>query len=171
MEGSAKTAVVTLGAALFFVVAPGMLLGVIPYLLTGWQAGRHPAGALAARIVGALLIAAGLASVIESFARFVVKGRGTPAPVAPPDQLVVSGQYRVVRNPIYVALVAVVIGQALLLSRVILILYAMALWGFFHAWVLGIEEPDLRRRFGASYEAYCSRVWRWLPTRPSGSDA
>ncbi len=152
-----------LGAILFFALAPGTVAGVVPYLLTRWNEGPPSFGTTAVRTLGALLILIALTSLLESFARFVAKGRGTPAPIAPPRELVVSGQYRLVRNPMYVALVGVILGQALLLGRMVLLAYAAVVWAVCHLWVVAYEEPHLRRRFGASYEAYCSHVSRWLP--------
>ena len=78
------------------------------------------------RVAGALLVAAGAAVVLHAFARFVVEGIGTPAPVAPPERLVVGGVYRHVRNPMYVAVLAAILGQALLLGQVVLVGYAAA---------------------------------------------
>jgi protein-S-isoprenylcysteine O-methyltransferase Ste14 len=160
MSRDARRLAAALGSAIFFCLAPGTVAGLVPYLLTRWQAEPVPT---AVRFVGVVLITMGLASLVESFARFVVKGSGTPAPVAPPTELVVSGQYRLVRNPMYVAIVSMVAGQALVLGRAALAMYAAGLWLLFHLWVLIYEEPHLRRRFGASYERYCSRVHRWLP--------
>jgi len=154
------------GAILFFLVAPGTVAGLLPYAMTGgWRPGRDLS--LPARIVGVLLVASGLLSLVESFARFVTKGLGTPAPVAPPVELVVSGQYRFVRNPMYVALVSIVTGEALWLGQLGLFAYALLLFLLFHLRVLLFEEPTLRRLFDGAYERYCAEVPRWLP-RPPG---
>ena len=148
---------------MFFILAPGTAAGLIPYLLTGWRAqGAAPGGAIGA-VVGAVLILGGVASLVESFARFAHEGLGTPAPVAPPTQLVVSGQYRHVRNPMYVAILAIVVGESLVLGSARLLAYAALLWVVFHAWILEYEEPKLTRTFGSSYEAYRRRVGRWRP--------
>jgi protein-S-isoprenylcysteine O-methyltransferase Ste14 len=113
--------------------------------------------------IGGMLVLLGLASLVESILRFALVGLGTPAPVAPPTRLVVSGQYRHVRNPMYVAVVAVVLGQALLLGTIELLWYAAVLWVGFEAFVLLYEEPALRARFGSSYDAYRRNVGRWWP--------
>src|SRR5512137_2721560 len=98
-----------IGSAILFVLAPGGVAALAPYLISGWeQANDVPAWM---RLLGARLLAPGLLMLVECFARFVVRGRGTPAPMAPPARLVVSGLYRFVRNPMYVALVAIVAGQ------------------------------------------------------------
>jgi protein-S-isoprenylcysteine O-methyltransferase Ste14 len=117
----------------------------------------------ALRIVGGVVLIAGLASLVECFARFVIVGLGTPAPIAPPRQLVVSGQYRYVRNPMYVAILAILVGQSLLLGSLGLLPYALLMWLVFHAWVLVYEEPKPGAQFGASYAECCGYVRRWWP--------
>lgn len=148
------------GSSVFLAVAPGVVAGLVPWALTGWEGGGSW---LPLRVVGAALALAGAAWVVAAFVRFAVDGLGTPAPVAPPARLVVSGPYRHVRNPMYVAVVAAVVGQALLFGSVALLLYAAALAAAFAAFVRGYEEPRLRRRFGADYDAYRAAVPRWLP--------
>lgn len=149
------------GAALFFVVAPGGVAGLTPYLISGWRRDHLLPGAL--RAAGVVLIAIGVLSVVESFARFVLRGHGTPAPVAPPKDLVISGQYRHVRNPMYVALVAIVVGQALWLGSSGLALYAVVLLVLFHLRVVAYEEPQLVKLFGVEFATYRQAVPRWLP--------
>jgi protein-S-isoprenylcysteine O-methyltransferase Ste14 len=100
---------------------------------------------------------------VESIVRFVVKGRGTPAPVLPPERLVVSGLYRHVRNPKYVAVVSIIAGQALIFGSVALLWYAGAVWLAFHTYVVLDEESTLARRFGADYDRYRAHVRRWWP--------
>src|SRR5215469_8358643 len=100
-----------LGSALFFVVAPAMLAGVIPWWITHWEFRPPFLATEATRLAGLALVIAGVPGVLDSFARFALQGLGTPAPIAPPSNLVVSGLYRYVRNPIYVAVVAVILGQ------------------------------------------------------------
>jgi len=152
------------GSALFLVMAPGVVAGLVPWLLTGWHVGRpYP---VAVRIVGVVLIGAGAGVLIYAFAQFVVEGRGTPAPPAPTVQLVVRGLYRYVRNPMYLAVLAVVAGQALLLSRPVLLAYAAAVSAAFVAFVRWYEQPTLARRYGAQYEAYLRDVPGWWPRLP-----
>ncbi|MGH9370989.1 MAG: methyltransferase family protein [Vicinamibacterales bacterium] len=152
-----------IGAFLFFWVAPAMVAGLIPYQLSGWRLQPPFLGTSATRVAGAALIAAGGAALLECFARFAIKGRGTPAPIAPTETLVVTGLYRFVRNPMYVAVVLVILGQALLLGSTRLLAYALAVWTAFHIFVLAYEEPTLRRQFGESYDRYRTNVRRWLP--------
>lgn len=151
------------GSAVFFLVGPGTVAGVVPWLLTGWE-WREPIaywGIL--RGIGVALIVAGLAVAIQAFARFVVEGFGTPLPVAAPTRLVVRGPYRFVRNPMYVALLAVISGQGLLLGQLVLLLYAAVLWMVSASFVHWYEEPTLARQFGEDYEIYRRAVPAWWP--------
>jgi protein-S-isoprenylcysteine O-methyltransferase Ste14 len=120
---------------------------------------------LPVRLFGAGLVAAGLAFLLSAFARFVVEGLGTPAPVAPTERLVVGGAYRYVRNPMYLAVGALILGQALLLGQAIVFLYGFAFAVAVVTFVVGYEEPTLTRQFGEEYSAYRRDVPRWLPRR------
>jgi protein-S-isoprenylcysteine O-methyltransferase Ste14 len=151
------------GSIVFFAIAPGTIAGLIPYALTGWLPGAPSSIVPAVPVAGMLLGAAGLALIIDCFARFALQGRGTPAPIAPTEQLVVSGAYRYVRNPMYVAVLSIIAGQALFFGSTRLVVYAAVVWLAFHLFVRFYEEPTLRARYGASYDHYCARVRRWLP--------
>src|SRR5688500_6540384 len=126
------------------------------------------------RMGGLILIAASVAVVLHAFVRFVVEGVGTPAPVAPTERLVVGGLYRYVRNPMYLAVAAIIVGQALALGQPILLLYAAAFAVAVVAFVHWYEEPRLRRQFGEQYETYRRTVPAWWPRRdpwnPAGVD-
>lgn len=152
-----------IGSAVFFIAVPLVVGGVIPWFLTGWQ--RQPTFLDMApiRFVGVVLIIAGLPVLIDSFKRFAVEGRGTPAPIAPTRHLVVTGYYRHVRNPMYVAVLAVILGQALLFADLRLLAYGAAFWLACHLFVVFYEEPTLRRSFGADYDAFRANVPRWIP--------
>jgi protein-S-isoprenylcysteine O-methyltransferase Ste14 len=152
------------GTIVFFFVAPGTVAGLIPWWITRWRTTPSFLDTPALKIVGAALIAAGLAALLDCFARFALKG-GTPAPVFPTPRLVVTGLYRFVRNPTYVAVVALIAGQALLFASPLLLGYAALIWAAFHLFTIGYEEPTLRQTFSAQYEAYCASVPRWLPRR------
>jgi protein-S-isoprenylcysteine O-methyltransferase Ste14 len=156
-------AIAVLGSTLFFVVAPLMLAGFIPLWVTQWEFRPAFFGVALTRILGGLLIIAGVPGVVDSFARFALEGLGTPAPIAPPQKLVVTGLYRYVRNPIYSAVVAVIFGQALLFGDRNLLWYGALLWLFFHVWVVIIEEPSLKETFGTEYESFRTDVPRWIP--------
>src|SRR5581483_11005700 len=149
---SMRRTAATLGSAAFLALAPGTMAGLVPFLLTGWVT-RHPP--VVAFALGALLLAAGAMVLLHAFARFVVEGVGTPAPVAPTERLVVGGLYRYVRNPMYLAVTAAIVGQALVLGRPALLAYAAVFAAAVAAFVHGYEEPTLRRRYGAQYEEYC----------------
>jgi len=110
-----------------------------------------------------VLTAAGVGVLLHAFGRFVVEGLGTPAPVAPTQHLVVGGLYRHVRNPMYLAVAATIVGQALILGRPALLLYALAFGAAVWAFVRFYEEPTLARRYGAQYDAYRRAVPGWWP--------
>ena len=109
------------------------------------------------------MIAVGVVFLLHAFARFVVEGIGTPAPVAPTERLVIGGAYRYVRNPMYLAVGATIIGQALFFGQPVLLAYAAAFGALVFCFVRLYEEPTLRDRFGASYDAYRHAVPGWVP--------
>jgi protein-S-isoprenylcysteine O-methyltransferase Ste14 len=148
-----------LGTIVFTGVVPGTIVGLVPYLLSGWRL----ASSVGLRVLGVLLILVALPVFVAFLVRFVREGIGTPAPIAPPERLVVGGPFARVRNPGYVAVVALVVGQGLLFGSGAVLAYAVLLALGFHGFVVLYEEPTLRRRFGAEYEAYCRRVPRWWP--------
>ena len=123
-----------IGSVVFLVVAPGVVAGIVPWLLSGWS--MHDWW-LPVRVLGGLMIGAGLAVLLHAFGRFVVEGIGTPAPVAPTARLVVGGAYRYVRNPMYLAVAALIFGQALLLGQAGLLLYGAVFCVIVAAFVRG----------------------------------
>ncbi|TQS43019.1 methyltransferase family protein [Cryptosporangium phraense] len=156
--GRAKAAV---GSVVFLVVAPGTVAGLVPWVLSGgWRSADPPVVAV---VVGWLLVVAGAGVLLHAFARFVVEGIGTPAPVAPTRELVVGGLYRYVRNPMYVAVVTVIVGQALLLWRPELLAWALLSGLTMMGFAKGYEEPTLLRDFGESYAEYRRNVPGWWP--------
>ena len=152
-----------LGSAIFFLIGPGLEAGVGPFVLTGFDVGDGLPAWPALRILGAVLIAGGLAVLLGAFARFARDGSGTPSPMAPPRELVVRGAYRFVRNPMYVATAAVIVGEGLVLRQPILLVAAAVYCAALAALGHFREEPLLRERFGARYEAYRDAVPGWLP--------
>jgi len=144
---------------LFTVLVPGTVAVYVPLLLAG---AREPGGGPGGLLAVALFAAGGALYgwCVWDFARF---GRGTPAPIDEPRRLVVRGPYRLVRNPMYVAVLAVILGQALLFRSRAILLYGAAIAACFALFVMAYEEPTLRRSFGAEYEDYTARVGRWLP--------
>ena len=152
-----------LGSAIFFVIAPATLTIFLPYALSGFRFAPAFMDSQALRVVGAVLAVLGFVPLIESFLRFSLKGLGTPAPIAPPTKLVVTGFYRHVRNPMYVGITTALFGEALLFgSRPLLWELLFVALGF-HLFVLAYEEPTLKHQFGAEYETYRANVPRWLP--------
>ena len=110
-----------IGSFVFFWIAPGTVAGWVPYTLSKWRLQPPLLGIPGGRVVGGVVTAVGVAILVECFFRFAIEGRGTPAPIAPTERLVVSGLYRHVRNPMYVAVVAIIAGQALLFGSVVLL--------------------------------------------------
>ena len=155
--------VAAVGTALVLLIGQGTAVVLLPYAFTHWQPGTPP-WPVVVRAMGVALIAAGGTVVIWGFVRFATEGVGVPVPVEPTSrQLTVGGPYRYVRNPLYLAIVVVVTGQALLLSRPVLLIYAAVFLAAFAAFVHWYEEPSLARRFGAQYEAYRKQVPAWWP--------
>ncbi len=146
---------------IFTIIAPGFWTVAMPY----WMLPRGVRPELrGASVLGWPLIAAGVVLyVATAFWGFALRGKGTPAPIDPPKTLVVEGPYRVVRNPMYWAVTFVMLGEALAFRSAALAELAMAFFAGTMLFVLLYEEPALRRKFGAEYEAYCRQVPRWLP--------
>ena len=151
------------GSALFLVLAPGAVAGLAPWWISRWRFESSWFGWLPLRVVGGMPIAAGIPVLLDSFARFAVQGLGTPAPVFPTRRLVIAGLYRFVRNPMYVAVLSVIAGQALLLGNLRVLQYGALVGLGFHLFVVAYEEPTLRSTFGEEYERYCAAVPRWKP--------
>jgi protein-S-isoprenylcysteine O-methyltransferase Ste14 len=151
-----------LGTAVFFVLAPGIVAGFAPWWISRRGADTQSLGWPLLGL-GAVLIAAGVLVLLDSFVRFALQGMGTPAPVFPTRNLVVTGLYRYVRNPMYVAVFAVIVGQSLVLGNVRVLGYAALVWLAFHLFVLAYEEPTLRKKYGDEYKVFCSNVPRWIP--------
>ena len=151
------------GSMAHFALQPGLVAGLVPWWLTGWRVRGPLAHWAPVRAAGVIMLTAGAVVLAQAFVRFVAEGRGTPAPVAPTERLVTGGLYRHVRNPMYVAVVAVITGQALALGQPVLLGYAAAVWITVASFVRWYEEPALARQFGAQYEAYRRSVRAWWP--------
>ena len=144
-----------LGSAAFFFAAPCVVAGVLPWWVSGWAAPRF--------WPGFVIVAAGAFVVLRAFVRFVREGRGTPAPVAPTEELVVGGDYRFVRNPMYVGVVAAIFGQALVFLDWRVFGYGVIAWAVMASFVRWYEQPVLLERYGRQYEEYCRAVPAWIP--------
>ncbi|MEI9417716.1 methyltransferase family protein [Mesorhizobium sp. Cs1321R2N1] len=150
------------GSGIFLIAAPGVVAGLIPWLLSArWGLPWSPLPGLV--FAGGVLIAAAAAVLLHAFARFALEGLGTPAPVAPTERLVIGGIYRHVRNPMYVAVLSIILGQALLFSSWSIAAYAAIAAAAMVTFVRLYEEPTLAGRYGAEYEAYRRNVPGWLP--------
>ena len=153
----------TIGSAVFLVIAPGFVAGLVPWWISHWRLQPAFLGLPLLRFAGGILFALGAAGLLDSFVRFAVQGLGTPAPVFPTRHLVVTGLYRYVRNPMYVAVVSTIIGQALVFGNLDLLKYGGLVWLLFHIFVLVYEEPTLSASFGSEYQEFRAAVPRWIP--------
>jgi len=154
---------VWLRAVAFLVAFPGTVAGWIPWYLAGSPPLWSGDGRVAVRSFAAVIAALGAAIVLWCATDFVRRGRGTPAPYDPPVALVTSGLYRFSRNPMYVGVLTVIIGQALWFRSSAVVMYAVVVALAFHARVVIVEEPRLTQMFGAAYADYRAYVPRWLP--------
>jgi len=146
---------------IFTIIVPGFWTVLVPYWVVGRGARLELSGA---SVAGGLLVVAGVGLYLMcAFWGFALLGRGTPAPIDPPKKLVVVGPYRVVRNPMYWAVLYVMLGEALVFRSVPLAEIGCAFFVFTMLFVMLYEEPILREKFGAEYDAYCRRVPRWIP--------
>jgi protein-S-isoprenylcysteine O-methyltransferase Ste14 len=151
------------GSATFLIIAPGTVAGYVPWRICHWHVGPPLLGASWIRWAGVLMIVAALPVLLDSFARFAVQGLGTPAPIFPTRHLVVSGLFRYVRNPMYVAVLTLILGQGLLFGCVTLLEYGAAIAVGFYLFVVLYEEPKLRKTFALEYEEFRANVPRWVP--------
>ena len=150
-----------LGSAAWLGAAPGVVCGLVPWLITRWQ--RPPSSWLLVDGVAALLCGVGIVVLLHAFVEFAWHGRGTPAPPAPTERLVVRGPYRFVRNPMYVAVLAVVLGQVIAFQSWALLAYLGLIGAVTQLFVRAYEEPTLRRVYGDEYATYAEAVPRWVP--------
>lgn len=162
-SSAARRVLAVFGSLVFLILAPGFVAGLVPFWISKWRFQPPLLGWAALRAAGAVLFVAGLPVLLESFWRFAMKGLGTPAPILPTRRLVVSGLYRHVRNPMYLAVVAMILGQALLFGNVALLEYGALVWCAFHVFVLVYEEPTLTVAYPAEYPVFREHVPRWIP--------
>ena len=159
---------VALKTLLFTIVAPGTLLGLVPWLLLRWS-GEAMMPGLSLWLIGLLPFLGGAILYLWCAGAFTVLGKGTPAPIDAPIYLVKAGPYRWVRNPMYLGVFSVLFGEVMLFHSLALLVYVLVAGIVVHLFVVFYEEPTLRRRFGEGYEAYLHRVPRWLPRVPLSS--
>ncbi len=151
---------------LFTLIVPGTVGVYLPLVLTR---GRSPALGVAS-LVSLVLIAIALGIYLWSVWNFASRGRATPLPLDAPQRLIIQGPYRYTRNPMYLAIIAALLGWILLYQTTVLLIYTLAVAALFSLFVIGYEEPHLQRKFGAEYDAYKARVPRWLLRLPSLPD-
>lgn len=156
-----------LGSAAWLLAAPGVVCGLVPWLITRWDRAADTWPAL--DLVGGVLIVGGTVVLLHAFVAFAWHGLGTPAPAAPTERLVVRGFYRYVRNPMYVAVDAVVLGQVLLFRSWPLLAYLVLVAITTNLFVRVYEEPTLRETYGGEYDDYLAAVPRWIPRLPARS--
>ncbi len=137
-----------------------------PWLLVSSGVDPFPLRLGPLRMLGLLPLGAGAVVFARVTRDFAVGGRGTPLVFDAPTELVTTGANRWVRNPMYLADVTIIAGEAMLLGSSAVLLYAAGLWIALHVLVVVAEEPRLERRFGRAYEEYRRRVPRWIPRRP-----
>jgi protein-S-isoprenylcysteine O-methyltransferase Ste14 len=148
----------------FTLLVPCTVVAFAPYF---WIMGparvasRWPPLGLSA--LGFVPLAIGLAIYVACARRFAVEGLGTPAPYDPPRRLVTGGLFRWTRNPFYVGIVTILLGEAAVFASLAMVWYALVVAVAFHLRVLLYEEPVLRRLFGDEFERYAREVPRWVP--------
>ena len=151
------------GSAIFLFVAPGTVAGLVPWWIGKGRVHAPFFGFTALRVAGGVLVAIAFVFLLEAFLRFALQGIGTPAPIYPTKRLVVTGSYRFVRNPMYVSVVSLILGQSLIFGDIGLLVYGLCVWLVMHLFVLIYEEPTLRRTFPVDYAAFTANVPRWIP--------
>ena len=156
-----------LKTAFFALLGPGTAVVLVPYLLAREGIAAFDGTLSAVHLGGAALVLFGACIALWSAGLFAIVGKGTPAPIDPPRELVIVGAFRFVRNPMYIGMASVLLGEALAFESWILLAYALAVITVFIAFVHLYEEPALKRKFGEAYEDYCRHVGRWLPKPPS----
>ncbi len=149
-------------ASLFTLLVPGTVVVLVPYLLLA-DASLGAIDFLGMALLGLPLLGLGAALYLRCAYDFVRSGRGTPLPIDPPIQLVMSGPYRYSRNPMYIGILAILAGEVLLYGDLPLLFFLLAMTVLFNIFILGYEERALGRQFGEAYARYCETVPRWIP--------
>jgi protein-S-isoprenylcysteine O-methyltransferase Ste14 len=147
----------------FTLLQPGVVAGLVPYLLLRSRWGvlmDTPFTIL--QYIGILLFATGLVIMLDCILRFALEGKGTLSPVDPTRELVASGLYRLSRNPMYVGVMTMLLGETVFSESVYFLIYSTLIFVLFHTFIIKIEEPRLRKDFGNAYEVYCKKVRRWI---------
>jgi protein-S-isoprenylcysteine O-methyltransferase Ste14 len=151
-----------LGTLVFLVVTPGVVAGLIPFRITGWRMAWDGGWSSPIALAAVIAVAAGILVLLDAFVRFA-RADGTPAPPMPTQHLVVAGPYRFVRNPMYVAVLTIILGQALLFRSIGALVYAGLVLAMVSLFVRGYEEPTLEEEYGEEYREFKRHVRAWLP--------
>lgn len=148
---------------IFIILVPGTVVIIVPYVLLDAFGDYFHINLGNFRYLGVIPFCLGVPISLWCIWDFTFFGKGTPAPIDPPKVLVVQGLYRYVRNPMYIGGVFILAGEAIFFASLILFGYTLFIFLCFHFFVIGYEEPALRRTFGNAYDTYCESVPRWLP--------
>jgi protein-S-isoprenylcysteine O-methyltransferase Ste14 len=148
---------------IFTALVPGTVTVLIPFRLLSSQPEAERLHSFPPQLLGVLAMSLGALGGSWCFWLFVAKGKGTPAPIDPPKHLVVAGPYRHVRNPMYVAVTIILLGESAFFCSNTLLVYAGLCFVAFNLFVRFYEEPALRKKFGPAYEEHCRNVPRWIP--------
>lgn len=162
MAQTASPARAWIGTILFLLLAPGVVVGLVPWLISGWRWYNWDGVAWVVVPIAWTAIAAGVVFLLHAFTLFALH-HGTPAPVAPTETLVVTGAYRFVRNPMYLSVLTIILGQALLFGSWSLVLYAVIALAAVVGFVKVYEEPTLTSTYGEEYLNYRRKVPGWWP--------
>ena len=149
---------------IFLIVLPGAVMVYVPYYLLSLNFKLFFPDIDTFRFMGLVPISIGTAIILWCFWDFINSGKGTPAPIDPPKNLVIKGLYRLTRNPMYVGVIFVLFGEILLFESTALFIYSLTVLLIFHLFVILYEEPTLKDKFGESYEQYVDSVPRWFPS-------
>lgn len=163
-----RTFVLSLEAAVFTALVPGSVVVWIPRWILGPEGWHLPLEWSAIDVVATVVAAVGAAVYLWCLWDFVTRGRGIPAPVDHPTDLVITGLYRYVRNPMYIGVIVILLAEAAFFRSLVLLAYAGGFLLFVNLAVRFYEEPLLRHKFGAAYDRYAIQVARWIPKRPAG---
>lgn len=151
---------------IFTILVPGTVTILLPYFLLRILHNLPSTPTVISAVIGPALMGLGLIIYLLCACGFAAAGKGTPAPLAPPKNLVVGSLYRVSRNPMYIGIVSILIGESVFFQSAILGGYTVLVFACFHLFVRCYEEPTLAGQFGEEYMRYCRRVPRWLVRRP-----
>ena len=155
---------------IFLIMVPGVVLLYVPYgIVTSPYNMVFPIDGF--RYLAFIAWPLGISIMLWCVWDFIVKGKGTPAPVDPPKELVVAGLYKYVRNPMYIGVLLILLGHILWSGSILLVLYAVGTLVCFQLFVVFYEEPFLKKTFGESYQLYLQKVPRWVPRKATGSES